>query len=320
MRTNDTGAPLPPLLPFWLSSAPAYAAIILVGIFAAGGSMVAGAGAVLAAAVPAFASYTPAGRVRREAGPLSAARSAWAVEVPAVLLLASTLVFRIRPAEQIAADPLDAAGFFRVASVGGAFALASFHLLTGSRRRGVMGPSVWLYVLYVLVVFAAAPFSAFPALTAYRGIELLTALLVVGQVVLHEGGQGAVRLSRVAYGFAAVVVLVVWLGAAIAPEAAFQRLPGAALGIRLRGAFNPLSANDVGMYGCVLGLWSAAKLSSASGTRIAARRWGYAALGLLGAVTVVVAQYRTGYAALAVGALAFVTFRSKLGLAAVLVA
>ena len=110
-----------------------------------------------------------------------------AVEVPVLLLLLSTLVFRGRSADQLAYDPLDPAAQFRVLCVAvalilGAAALISRPHATPSNGRLTSLP-IRLYFLYVFVVFLGAPISINLPLTAYRGVELLTGLIVIVGVI-----------------------------------------------------------------------------------------------------------------------------------------
>ena len=94
------------------------------------------------------------------------------VEVPVLLLLASSLVWRVRTTDDIAADPLDAAGQIRVGCVGLAGLLALTALVWPARSETRVGRTPLpfrLYGAYVLVVFAGAPLSVQPLLTAYGG-------------------------------------------------------------------------------------------------------------------------------------------------------
>ena len=96
-----------------------------------------------------------------------------AVEVPVLLLLFSTLVFRGRSADDLAYNPLDAAAQYRVLCV----ALAMVLALAGLLSRPLAIPSngrltsrpIRLYILYIAVVFLGAPLSLNLALTGTEG-------------------------------------------------------------------------------------------------------------------------------------------------------
>ena len=84
-----------------------------------------------------------------------------AVEVPVLLLLFSTLVFRGRSADELAYNPLDAAAQFRVLCVALAMILALVALISRplalpSNGRLTSRP-IRLYILYIVVVFLGAP-------------------------------------------------------------------------------------------------------------------------------------------------------------------
>jgi hypothetical protein len=124
------------------------------------------------------------------------------VEVPVLLLLASSLVWRIRTTDDIAADPLDAAGAIRVGFVGLAGLLALTALVWPARaetRAGRTPLPFRLYGAYVLVVFAGAPLSVQPLLTAYRGVELATAVLVLLAARQSVGVAAIPRIGSTLY-------------------------------------------------------------------------------------------------------------------------
>src|SRR5207247_6920113 len=111
-----------------------------------------------------------------------------AVEIPVLVLAVSTLVLRVRSSEDIASNPLDAAGLFRVGFLGVGLLLGAVAFMWPG--RGGMTPEpiksrpFRLYSLYVLAVFVGASASPDPLLTIFFGVELVAVLLVL---------RGAVR-------------------------------------------------------------------------------------------------------------------------------
>jgi O-antigen ligase len=216
------------------------------------------------------------------------------VELPVALLLLSTLVFRQRDVAQLADNPLDAAALFRVACVGAAIALALPMVLRTPSAHALRAPTaVRLYVMYVVVVFVGALFSVNPGLTTYRGIELLAGVVVIVGAMRTAGVDALVRLEQLLYGFVLLLVASVWVGVLAFPaEAVIRDLEP--IPFQIQGVYPAISSNGVGELGAILLLWSLGRrLYAGSASRLDG--WMVA----LGAVTLVAAQYRTGYVAVA---------------------
>jgi len=248
-----------------------------------------------------------------DSGRSPAKLSALWVEAPLALLFLSTLVLRIRTNDQLASQPLDRAGIFRVACVSAA-CLLSASLFWKARNcfnwKSLRLPkALWAYALYALTVFAAVPFSVDPKLTLYRGLELLAGLFVVSCVWAGGGEAGIRRAEWSFYGFGLIMLVVVWAGAAISPGlAVIKTVAGSGSSVRLRGTLTQLSFDDVGMFSVVVALWSAARFSL---TRLQGPRILYAIAGAFSVVTLVASQYRTGYIALAAGLVWVLALRSR---------
>lgn len=219
----------------------------------------------------------------------------FAIEVPFVLLLGSTLVFRIRDAEALAENPLDSAAQVRLACIGGAALLGWVALLRRpiTLERAAIPPAVFLFGVYVAVVFLGAPLSLDLPLTAYRGVELAVGMLVVVAAVSFAAGEALWRLERVLYGFVVFLVGSVWLGVLVFPNEAVLR-DVEPIPFQLQGVYPAVASNGVGEMGAILLLWSL-------GLRVSGRSVGRLNLALIavGAVTLVAGQYRTGYLAVA---------------------
>jgi hypothetical protein len=230
------------------------------------------------------------------------------VELPVLLLLLSTIVIRRRTASDLALDPLDPAAQFRVLCIGAALmlGLAAFVSppLPGTKPRSRLAPRpIRLYGTYVLVAVAGAMFSVNQVLTLYRVVELTAALIVLAGAYRAVGGEATRRMEDAVYWFVFVQLCAVWVGLLVAPDQALVyklSTTKSPLKFELEGVLPALSANIVGARAVLLAVWSLARL-------VARRRAGTSPrsaslLLLFGLVTLVAAQYRTGYVAFLVGA------------------
>jgi O-antigen ligase len=239
------------------------------------------------------------------------------VEVPVLLLLASSLVWRVRTTDAIAADPLDAAGQIRVGCVGLAGLLALIALVwpAGQARPRPGRPSLpfRLYAVYVLVVFLGAPFAVEPVLTAYRGVELATAMLVLFAARTRVGDEAIGRIGATLYWFIVALVASVWVGVVLFPSLAIEPLINQAAPIPwdVRGVYPQLAANAVGALGVLLAIWSLARADRRWRSRDAMRPVTAYLLAALGVVTLLAAQHRTGYIALVAGVGVLLALRSR---------
>lgn len=228
------------------------------------------------------------------------------VEVPILLVLSSTLVLRLRTNDQLADNPLDSAALLRVLCMLAAGGLAAGALLSSgppgsNRRRPITTLPTRLYGLYAFAALLGAPFSLFPLQTLYRVTELFVMLLVMA-AAYWVGGEGATRrVEATLYWFLTGTVIVIWLGLAVSPGRALEKpLTGTGFGdVNLIGLFPAWAANQVGAHGMLLAVWSFARLVAP--LRSGARNRSALPLFILGTVTLVLAQYRTGYGAFVVG-------------------
>jgi O-antigen ligase len=242
------------------------------------------------------------------------------VELPVVLLVLGTLVLRGRSSEELAANPLDPAGLFRVACVGsaGLLGLAALLSSTASASRRLTSLPFRLYLGYVLVVFAGVPLSVNQPLTAYRGVELVAALLVFLAAWRRVGDEATGRIESTLYWCTVGLVSSIWLGVALVPSKAILPLADEAIPIQynLVGVFPSLASNAVGTLGIILTVWSLARMRASAAGRLRPRiAYPLAALGF---VTLVFAQYRTGYVAATISILLLLLLRRKWGLAGAL--
>ena len=247
----------------------------------------------------------------------------WALEVPVLLLLFSTLVFRQRDAQQLSANPLDQAALYRVACVGLALLLGWTALILDRRgandhdggQRLTTRP-FRLFSFYVVVVFAGALTSVSLFLTAYRGVELAVLLIVYGGAWRTFGTAAARRVENVLYWWIVASIASVWLGVFLFPHEAIVHI-ASPIPWQIVGVYPAISSNGAGGLGGLLALWSLSRLWEERDTGATASRL-LIAMAALGFVTLIAAQYRTGYAATTLGLVVLLALRRRLALAGLL--
>lgn len=242
------------------------------------------------------------------------------LEIPVVLLFATTVSFRIRTAEQLAENPLDAQGLFRLMCVMLALGLAVFAWLF-SERRVIEGKlttlPVRLYFLYAAVAVAGITMSVLPLLTAYRVVELLTVLIVVAAAYRSRGAEALRKMESMIYWFSVALVGLVWVGFILFPSQAMTPM-NSPIPFRLNGVYPWTSANEFGTLGVLLSLWSIAKILTPDSEKPRPSVL-YAMTGL-GFLSLIFAQYRTGYVALLVGITILLVVRRRKMLATLILA
>jgi len=234
-----------------------------------------------------------------------------AVELPALLIMMGELVLRQRDADALASNPLDPAGMYRVLCIGSALLLGGLALTSRvdpSEERITSRP-FRLYCLYVLVVFIAVPLSIKPLFTAYRAVELAAGVVAVAGACRRVGREGAERILSLIFWFTVASAIPIWIGAMIMPGSAFSHV-NSPFPIQLSGVWPPVSANGTGLIGAVISLWSLAKLLSPQDRGDIGSRT-LRILAVLGFVTLLLAQYRTGYIAYTVGLLVLLGVRAR---------
>jgi len=230
------------------------------------------------------------GRSTRQVG----TRNALGPQVGIFALLMSTLVWRQRDAQALAENPLDTAALIR----GGWILLAlGVALVLYLQRQGSPGVTLgWPLRLMIAYGFAAVPgiaLSEAPVITLFRVAEL--SVFIAVPVLLWEArGQVAAIAMRDA--------VVTWLwGLAILSWANALLVPGAVatisspIPLQVTSVWPAVPANGVGTIGAAIAAISFGRYLSVSHRR---GRWialfGFA----FGTLTLVGAQYRTGYLAL----------------------
>ena len=240
------------------------------------------------------------------------------IEIPALLLLASGMVLRQRDADALAANPLDAAGIFRVIFIGLALVMGILTLTERSLHRAdadrITTRPFRLYVLYVLVVFVGAPLSVNLPLTTYRGVELLAGVVVVAGAYRAAGREGALRLERIVFIWLLAMLASVLIGAILMPDEVISSLQTIESPIpwQVEGVIPTISSNGLGTYGVLIGIWSIGILALRTEPTPIPRRflkW----TAVLGFVTLLFAQYRTGYVAAVLAVVILLFLRTNAG-------
>ncbi|MBA2272833.1 MAG: O-antigen ligase family protein [Actinobacteria bacterium] len=306
----------------WVAAAaPVLAVLIGVGV-ALGGVGQALALAVVGAVIAAALLPTDwIGRLPRY-GYLS-------VEIPMLLLLLSKLVFRVRDAQALVDNPVDSAGAFRLICLGAALFLGLVSSLASTRpgveaRAPLTSRPFRLYMAYIFVVLIGAFYSRNFLLTGFRVFDLTAAVVVMAGACRVAGRQAVPRILATLYWFAVSLMATAWAGAAVLPSAALERVAPrlggyTPLPIRLNGVFPTLASDYLGVLAALITVWSLANLLYPRGDGGGPRPLTLKFITAFSFATLIMAQYRTGYAAFAVGLMAVLWFGRRRW-AAVLVA
>lgn len=275
------------------------------------GAMAVGSGkgtvAIGLAAIPVGLFVLP--RLWRASG---LATGYFSIELPLGLLLLSTVVLRVRDAESLSDNPLDSAAMYRLACVGMAGLLGWITVLRApaSAQRFPIPGSLFVYATYVAVTFLGAPLSQDLPLTAYRCVELATGVFVVFAAVGYGGRDAILRIERLLYGFVIFIVASVWAAVILVPGRAILHSTDTPVPLQLQGVFPTISSNGVGGIAAILVLWALGRRLSGESTD----RWNLALI-VMGVLTLLGAQYRTGYFALAITILFLLVVKGRTTLA-----
>jgi O-antigen ligase len=239
--------------------------------------------------------------------------SLFAIEVPVVLLWLSSLVFRIRSTTALAANPLDAAGLFRLGCIGLAGMLCLVALLQTDLHGRFAGLGrarpLWVYGVYVAVVCLGITTSVLPKLTAFHAVNIVIAVLAAITAYLLMGDEGLWRLEKTVFWCIVLHVATAWLGVIVFPSQALRA--ASPFPFRIQGVLPYMASDRLGEYGVVIFLWSFATRNGVRRDRIVPSvRFAYV-LEVSGILTLLAAQYRTGYIALAVGILVILALRGR---------
>lgn len=216
-----------------------------------------------------------------------------------LLAYISSLVFRIRDAPELRAEPIDAWALLRL----GPEMIVAFSLLTrlvlrrpywlGSLSRGLIG----VLALYACICAASTMWSVYPSWTLYHGLEYLMDIVVLATILevitSTESYEILMDFTWLIFG---VSLFVVWVEALIAPSLAFDEDTH-----RMQGLFPIEGFNSIGTGAAVLAIVATARLLRIDG-RKSNRAWYLTLLGF-SLVTMAAAQTRNAIAGFLCGAL-----------------
>jgi O-antigen ligase len=258
-----------------------------------------------------FVTLVPAAPAR-----MTSRRVNLAVEVPVLAVLVSGLVFRVRANEQITENPLDTAGLFRVAFLGLALLLAAVAFMNG-RHAAIPSRPIRLYTLYAVTALVGAASSAVPLKTLFHVGELFIILFVFVAAVRSAGPEAPPRIEATIYWFQVALMASVWLGVILFPGQALLPVESP-IPWQLVGVIPAVASNGVGTLGAVLAVWSLSRFFSPHAERASPRL--SLAIAAAAFVTLVAAQYRTGYIAFVVGVVILLALRRRAILVALVLA
>jgi O-antigen ligase len=252
------------------------------------------------------------------------------VEVPVFFLLIATLTLRYtlaggpRTGEELTSDPFDIFSLFKLGCTGIALALGLIALLSPARgaEDRITSRSIRIYYAYGFIVVLGLTTSVHPLLTSYRAIEVVAGLTVLAGAYKTMGRQALARIERMLYWYAVLLISSIWVGVVVVPSAAVERI-NSPIPLRVQGVFPHVSSDTMGHLSVVLIMWSLARIL-ARRVELGPRMWLTKAIVVFGFISLIAAQYRTGYASLlaALGVLLFIRGRkaiATLALAGVLV-
>jgi hypothetical protein len=234
-----------------------------------------------------------------------------AIEVPAIFILIAALGLRARTAEDLASNPLDFVGLLRLACTGIAFMLGAIACISATRETSerVTNRPLRIYMCYALVAAVGIFTSVSPALTGYRAFEVIAAITVVAGAYRTCGKEALLRLEALLYWWILILVGTVWVGVAAFPALTVQRL-NSPIPYQIQGVYPGVTSNTLGELAVLLIFWSVGRLL-APGVERGPRRPVAYAVAIFGFVTLVAAQYRTGYAAVMLGVAILLFLRGR---------
>ena len=238
-----------------------------------------------------------------------------------LLLFASALVFRVRSATDIRANPVDSWAVYRIALEVGVGVVLFTHLVLrrpewlGSMFRGFIGA----LTAFGIVSLASTAWSVYPAWTLYKSCEYLLDVALLAAILVTIRSARAykhfVNWTWVLYG---LLLLSVWLGVVVWPQQELYPVGFkiGLLGVRLTGVVPDVSSNDVGTFGAILALVSLCRLLPIAG-RSSERIW-YTLLFTASTATMILSQTRSAMAGFLFGVFLMLLFSKRLGLSAFL--
>ncbi len=238
-----------------------------------------------------------------------------------LVVFLSALVFRIRGAQDIQENPLDAWAAYRIVLefIAGSVLFMRLALRRtswlGSLFRGYVG----VLACFAIVELASAVWSVFPSWTLYKSCEYLMDIALLAAILATirsiEEFKGVFDWTWALYG---LLVLSAWIGIVVDPKDALYSagFKIGLIGVRLDGVMPHVSANDLGTFAGILALLALCRILPVDGEK-RDRLW-YGFLFSISIATMVLAQTRTAFAGLLFGIFLILFFSRRFALSAVL--
>jgi O-antigen ligase len=235
------------------------------------------------------------------------------IELPFSFLLLAAVQWRTRSLTETVGEPIDAAVMIHVALMAVAIVLATRTALLRRTRWSRIrdAPLLWM-LAYAAVACVSVPIAASPVLAGYAAGQVGISVVIV-LVLIRSTEDAGERMARCTFWCIAFLVVAVWIGLLVDSSSAMRPLMTYEGGVssplpwRIQGVFPGTNSDFAGIYGALLALWCFGATLAGDSTR----KWTGLCLGVLGVATVIVAQYRTGYLMLIVGALVLLAYSSS---------
>ncbi|MGH9683086.1 MAG: O-antigen ligase family protein [Candidatus Acidiferrales bacterium] len=236
-----------------------------------------------------------------------------------LIVLAGALVFRVRDAQEAAAEPIDSAALLRIGAeiVVGLILLERLFMRKTrwlpSLFRGLIG----IMAAFALVNLASTLWSVKPLWTLYKSLEYLLDLSLIAAVIVSvRGAEDIEKFADWTWALIGLLAATAWVGAVFDPaDALYAGLTFGPLGVRLAGVVPNISSNGLGDFCAILAAVALCRLLYDPDRKFN-RAW-YGSLFAAGIVTLIFAQSRSSMVGLLISILLllFLTRRVVLGAA-----
>ena len=204
------------------------------------------------------ALYLAAGRLHALREQLAWWHGLWLV------LLLSSLVFRIRDVQTIRDSPIDPWALYRMVLMAGVALVLGLRLVlritdwTKPLVRGLVG----VLAIHALIALASTLWSVYPAWTLYKSCEFLVDVVLLAAVLASVQSTVAFKsLFDWTWVLFGGLLATVWAGAVLAPGTAFVS-GGDILPLRIRGVVPAMDQNSVGDLAAILAIAGLTRLVS----------------------------------------------------------
>ena len=235
-----------------------------------------------------------------------------------LLLIISTLVFRIRDNAEVTSAPVDAWALLRLgpeALVAAVLFIRSKNPATAWRHslfQGLLG----VLAVYGIVCAVSSTWSVYPSWTLYKSLEYLLDVCALAAFMVTATSEAEIRkLCNFVWLLYGLDMVWAWTNAALWPSEALDELG------RLSSVWPVISYNSLGASSAVVSVVALSRLiarDAETGDRVkkSERAW-YLVLLALGIYTLIASQTRNAMAGLVVGILVLLFFERRLWIGAV---